>query len=133
MAEGAGSWRPSDEELEVVLEVIFAVCLPDGELSEPELSRLRDRIVQLENGSLRPDRIDGLMLRAAMQLEKEPREARLAHARRVLDEKARRTALALAIEVASADGLDPRERAAAGAVADALGILPGELDAMLAA
>lgn len=134
MAQDPRTQELTDEQLEALLEVVFAVCLPDGELSRGELSQLRERLAQIEDGRLRPDRTEGVMLRAAMHLEKDGLAARLSHAREVLgDPDARRIALALAIEVAAADGLDDRERKAARVVADALSIAPNELDALLAA
>ncbi len=94
MAE-ARTQRLTDEQLEALLEVVFVVCLPDGEFGSAELARLRGRLVQLEDGRLRSERVDGLMLRAAVQLEKSSPEARLEHAPRVLgDPTARRIALA---------------------------------------
>lgn len=124
--------RLSDEQLETLIEVVFIVCLADGELDKGELARVRERLVQLEDGRLRSERVEGLMLDAAVKIQKEGRDARLAHAHRILaDGEARKIALALAIDVALADGIDPKEREAAVAVADAFSIARGEVETLL--
>lgn len=124
--------RLSDEQLETLIEVVFIVCLADGELDKGELARVRERLVQLEDGRLQSERVEGLMLDAAVKIQKEGRDARLAHAHRILaDGEARKIALALAIDVALADGIDPKEREAAVAVADAFSIARGEVETLL--
>lgn len=124
--------RLTDEQLETLIEVVFIVCLADGELDKGELARVRERLVQLEDGRLRSERVEGLMLDAAVKIQKEGRDARLAHAHRILaDGEARKIALALAIDVALADGIDPKEREAAVAVADAFSIARGEVETLL--
>jgi tellurite resistance protein len=125
--------RLTDEQLETVLEVVLMVCLADGELERGELARIRERATQLEDGRLDRHRTDGLMLDAALKIQKEGRDARLARAARVLgDDEAKRIALALALEVAGADGLDDEERASAEAAARAFSIPRADLDALVA-
>ena len=131
-SNGAKSTRLDDEQLETLLEVVFMVCFANDDFSEAEQARFRERVAQLEDGRLHSQRVDGLMLQAAMRLEKEGRDARLTHARAVLsDPEARHIALALAIDIALADGIDAKERASVHAVAEALDISADELDAML--
>lgn len=125
--------RLTDAQLETLIEVVFIVCLADGELEQAELARVRERLVQLEDGRLHSERVEGLMLDAAVKIQKEGRKARLAHAHDVLgDDEARRIALALAIDVARADGVDSNEREAAMAVADAFSIARADVEKLLA-
>jgi tellurite resistance protein len=125
--------RLTDEQLETLIEVVFIVAMADGALGDGEVARFRARAAQLEDGRFDSERLDGLMLEAALRLQKEGRDARLAHARTVLaDRDARRIALALAVEIARADGLEEPERESARAVGDALGVDRAEVDALLA-
>lgn len=101
----------SDEQLGALVEVMLVAAMADGEFSDDEKVRFLDFVGSLNDGRLSPTQASGLVLRGAMLLQTEGRDARLAAAKEVLaSETAREVSLAMAVNVAAADGLDDAER-----------------------
>ncbi len=122
----------TDSQLGALIEIMFLAAFADGEFSEQEQANFRDVIESLSDQRLSGEALSGHMLRAAMQLEAEGRAKRLAAACDELpDIDARRIALALAVDVARADGIEPAELSQLTTTAVALGIAPDELERLL--
>jgi tellurite resistance protein len=112
-----------DAQVSALVEVMLLAAVGDGDFSKAEQGLFVEFLASLKDKRLAPGEANGLVARAAIELETEGRERRLAHAREVLaDEQAREIAVALAVSVASVDGLDDRERDAILQIADALGV-----------
>ncbi|MEZ4227663.1 MAG: hypothetical protein R3B89_00785 [Polyangiaceae bacterium] len=118
----------TEGQLGALIEIMFLAAFADGEFSAQEQDNFREVVSRLGDSRLTSDVLSGLMLRAAVQLEREGRSARLAAARTELqDLDARRIALALAADVAGADGIESREREQLKETAKALEISDAEL------
>lgn len=122
----------TEGQLGALIEIMFLAAFADGEFSAEEQTNFREVVSRLGDSRLTSDVLSGLMLRAAVQLEREGRGARLAAARTELqDQDARRIALALAADVAAADGIESREREQLRETARALDISEAELDRLV--
>lgn len=120
------------DQLGALIEVMFLAAFADGQFSEGEQTNFREVVERLGDTRLDPDAVNGLMLRAAVQLQTEGRTRRLEAARgQLTDINARRIALALAADVAGADGLAGAERKQLFEVAEALGVDHAEIKRLL--
>ncbi len=118
----------TERQLGALIEIIFLAAFADGEFSAEEQTNFREVVTRLGDSRLTSEQLNGHMLQAAMQLESQGRSARLAAAKAALpDLDARRIALALAADVAGADGIEAREREQLRATAAALEITDAEL------
>lgn len=118
----------SESQLGALIEIMFLAAFADGEFSPEEQTNFREVVTRLGDSRLTTDQLSGHMLRAAVQLESEGRSARLQAAKAALpDPDARRIALALAADVAGADGIEGREHEQLRATAAALEISDAEL------
>lgn len=115
---------PADARLEALVEAMVLAAGADGEFSEEERAHFLSSVQSLTDGRLGGARLEELVTRAEAAVEREGREARLGSIRaRLPDPGARRTALALAIQVTAADGvIRTSERELILETAEALGI-----------
>lgn len=111
-------------KLEALIETMFLAAFADGELGEDERKQLIDSVQSLTDRSMSATTTDALLTRVQANLAASGRAARLAAVKAQLDTPGeRKTALALAIRLAAADGIiRTSERELILDVADALEI-----------
>jgi len=96
----------NDEKIEALIEMMFLAAAADGELSEVEHEQFVEKAEKLTARQLTGDALEALLSRVKKDLGSSGRDARLAAVKaRLPDPSARRLALALAIQIAAADGI----------------------------
>jgi uncharacterized tellurite resistance protein B-like protein len=96
----------AEPKLEALVEMMFLAAAADGDFSDVERTHFLKSVESLTDGRLQKPKIEALLVQAAIALEKEGREARLASVKSRLPEAgARKVALSLAIQVTAADGI----------------------------
>jgi uncharacterized tellurite resistance protein B-like protein len=95
-----------EEKLFALVEMMFLAAFADGEFSTKERSYFLDSIQTLTDNRLTKPKLEELVDRAKAELQAHGREARLLDVKsRLPDARARKVALALAIQVTAADGI----------------------------
>jgi tellurite resistance protein len=95
-----------EEKLLALVEMMFLAAFADGEFSAKERSYFLDSIQTLTDNRLVKPKLEELVDRAKADLQAHGREARLLDVKaRLPDARARKVALALAIQVTAADGI----------------------------
>jgi uncharacterized tellurite resistance protein B-like protein len=95
-----------EEKLFALVEMMFLAASADGEFSGSERKYFVEGIESLTDGRLGGAKLEELLSRAKKDLAADGREARLKEVKaRLPDARARKVALALAIQVTAADGL----------------------------
>ena len=95
-----------EEKLFALVEMMFLAASADGEFSESERKYFVEGIESLTDGRLGRPKLEELLSRAKNDLAAQGREARLQNVKaRLPDARARKVALALAIQVTAADGI----------------------------
>jgi tellurite resistance protein len=93
-------------KLEALIETMFLAAFADGELGADERKQLIDSVQSLTDRSMSATTTDALLTRVQANLAASGRAARLAAVKAQLDTPGeRKTALALAIRLAAADGI----------------------------
>ena len=95
-----------EEKLHALVEMMFLAASADGEFSATERKYFLEGIESLTDGRLAKPELERLLQRAQSDLAEHGREARLQDVKsRLPDLRARKVALALAIQVSAADGI----------------------------
>jgi tellurite resistance protein len=95
-----------EEKLFALVEMMFLAASADGEFSATEKKYFVEGIESLTDGRLGKPKLEELLGRAQSDLAAHGREARLKDVKsRLPDARARKVALALAIQVTAADGI----------------------------
>jgi tellurite resistance protein len=95
-----------EEKLFALVEMMFLAASADGEFSATEKKYFVDGIESLTDGRLAKPKLEELLTVAQSNLAAQGREARLKDVKsRLPDSRARKVALALAIQVTAADGI----------------------------
>jgi uncharacterized tellurite resistance protein B-like protein len=95
-----------EEKLFALVEMMFLAASADGEFSESEHQYFVEGIENLTDRRLGRPKLEELLSRAKGDLAAHGREARLKDVKsRLSDARARKVALALAIQVTAADGI----------------------------
>lgn len=95
-----------DARLEALIETMFLAAFADGDFGAEERAEFNKSVESLTDRRMSQDTVEKLVSRMRAELEASSREARLASVRERLDSPgARRTALALTIQVVAADGI----------------------------
>jgi tellurite resistance protein len=95
-----------DSRLEALVETMFLAAFADGDFGVEEREHFTKSVESLTDRRMSQESLDKLVTRMQTDLEASSREARLATVRERLDSPgARRTALALTIQVVAADGI----------------------------
>ncbi len=113
-----------DARLEALIETMFLAAFADGDFGDEERAHFNKSVESLTDRRMSADTVEKLVTRMLADLAASSRELRLASVRERLDSPgARRTALALTIQVVAADGIiRTSERELIMDVADALEI-----------
>lgn len=94
------------EKLEALIEMMFLAASADGDFSDVERSYFLGSVESLTDGRLSRARLEQLLDTAKRELDATSRDARLTAVKeRLPDARARKVALALAIQVTAADGI----------------------------
>lgn len=94
------------EKLEALVEMMFLAASADGDFSEVERNYFLGSVESLTDGRLSRTRLEQLLDTAKRELDATSRDARLTAVKeRLPDARARKVALALAIQVTAADGI----------------------------
>ena len=123
-----------DAQFEAILEVMFLAAIADSDVSSDEQRAFTTLLESLTDRRLSGTQLDALIVRFQQNLHDQGRGARFAAARERLTTTAtRRTALALVIQIARADGvLRASERTLIFEMAEALELDRDVAEALLA-
>jgi uncharacterized tellurite resistance protein B-like protein len=95
-----------DTKLEALIEAMFLAAAADGDFSDVEREHFVKSVESLTDGRIAHDKLEALVNEAAIALERDGREARLASVKaRLPDAGSRKVALSLIIQVTAADGI----------------------------
>lgn len=95
-----------NDKLEALVEMMFLAAYADEEFSDEEQAHFKTSLQSLTDQRLQGQALDDMLARCATQLAEAGRAARLTAVKeRLPDERVRKVALQLALQVMAADGI----------------------------